>query len=100
MKNAYVYFTYFTFDLGRQFCEKFYNANTSWVLLFFVVFWFLYHQCRYHFYNFQKLYSTLFEIEKIFLTDSDNPFNCKNLLNVFFVKEPLAYLLGLPTKLS
>ena len=40
---------------------------------------FLYHQyCRYH--NFLDLYSTLFEMEKGFLTDSDNPHNSQNLL--------------------
>ena len=53
-----------------------------------------------NFYNFLESYSTLlFEIEKRFLTDSQNPLNNQNLLNVF-CQSALSLSSIKPTKLT
>ena len=67
-KKCLLYVIYFKFYLTKYLCESLDDPTmTGWVLLFVVVLdQFLYHQCRYNFYNFLELYSTLFETEKGF----------------------------------
>ena len=71
---------------GKVLNEKLYDPTTSWLVEFFYFLFFYnsFYIIRTDFYNFLELYySTLFEIEKTFSTDSYNPLNNQNLLNVF-----------------
>ena len=72
---------------------------TGSVLLFLVLVSFIPSERRYNFYNYLELYSTLFEIGKRFSTDSQNPLNNQNLLNIF-CQSALSLSSIKPTKLS
>ena len=71
---------------GKVLNEKLYDPTISWLVEFFYFLFFYnsFYIIRTDFYNFLELYySTLFETEKTFSTDSYNPLNNQNLLNVF-----------------
>ena len=66
--------------------ERLYDPTTSWLVefVYFLLFYNSFYIISTDVYNFLELYySTLFEIEKKFLTDSYNPLNNQNLGNVF-----------------